>query len=125
MHVVIIRSVNGRSRTTWGQNTEDERVLNVNLLKAFEWGYANRIDFKVRKDQCCLLAHKRVAVAASVVMDGTNMKRTEALGVLSMRIQCNILPLLNCCYSFCSWRADYSVRNQDSFSQHCYFCYLY
>ena len=66
--------------------------LNHDLIKISEWGRVNRVDFNARKTQCCFLTHKRLAdiVVPSIYMGGVNIKESETLDVLGMKIQCDV-----------------------------------
>ena len=52
-------------------------------------GRANRVDFNMRKTQCCCLTHRRDAdagVLLSVSMGNANIEEADAFDVLGMRI---------------------------------------
>ena len=72
------------------RNSMDDR-LNSDLVKIEEWGHANRVEFKARETQCCLLSHNRISdPGQNVCMGGMEIVKSDTLDVLVTSIRSDL-----------------------------------
>lgn len=66
--------------------------LTSELKLISEWGRINRVDFDARQTQCCVLTHNRNnnAILSVTWGDVVNIKQSENLDVLTMKIQWDV-----------------------------------
>ena len=89
-NLCYLHSVNGRSSPLEiDVDKSNMKISGTSDLHSFsEWGRMNRIDYNAQKSQCCLQKPRHSNnVASSVAMFAVNIRQSEAVDVVGMKIQ--------------------------------------